>query len=50
MEQNALKVINKCWNDKISFYFETTGGQSINLYLNAVYFFNTRENYTSMAA
>ncbi len=34
---------------KINFYFETSGGQSLNLYLNAVYFFNTRLNYTSMA-
>jgi hypothetical protein len=41
MEHHALKIINKCRNIKISFYLETFGGQSFNLYLNAV-FLNTR--------
>jgi hypothetical protein len=41
MEHHALKIINKCRNIKISFYLETFGGQSFNLYLNAVLFFST---------
>jgi hypothetical protein len=31
----------------IYFYLETSGGQSSNLYLNVVQFFNTGVNYTS---
>ncbi len=31
-------------------YLETSGGQSSNLYLNAVHFFNTIVNLTSVAA
>jgi len=40
MEQHALKNVNSCWNTKISFYLETSGGQNYNLYLNVVHFFN----------
>jgi hypothetical protein len=48
VEQRSLKIIDKCWNIKISLYLETSGGQSFDLYLNAVYFY-ARVNYTSMA-
>jgi len=44
MEECDLKILNKCWNIKISFYLETSGGQTFNLYLNAVYFINTSLN------
>jgi len=44
MEQNALKDVNSCWNTKITFYLETSGGQSSNLYLNFIYIFNTCVN------
>jgi hypothetical protein len=40
MEQHTLKNVNSCRNTKITFYFETSSGQSSNLYLNADYFFN----------
>jgi hypothetical protein len=38
MKERALKKVNNCWNTNISFYFETSGGQSYNLYLNIVNF------------
>jgi hypothetical protein len=41
MEQNTLKNINNCSNTNIYSYLETSGGQSCNLYVNVVYFFNT---------
>ncbi len=41
MEQHALKNVNICLNTNIYSYLETFGGQSYNLYLNAVHFFNT---------
>ncbi len=44
MVGRALKIINKCWNIKISFYLETSDGQRFNLNFNAVYFFNTKLN------
>jgi hypothetical protein len=44
MEQHTLKIINKCWNIKISFYSEASGCQSFNLYLNAFYVFNALLN------
>ncbi len=34
--------VNNCLNTKISSYLETSGGQSSNLYLNVVQFFNNR--------
>ncbi len=40
IEYYALKIIYKCWNIKISFYSETSGGQSFYLHLNVVYFRN----------
>jgi hypothetical protein len=47
MEQkskHALKNVNGCLNTKITFYLETSGGQSYNLHLNVVHFFNTSVN------
>ncbi len=37
-------------NTNIYSYLETSGGQSSNLYLNAVHFFNANVNLTSVAA
>jgi len=42
MEQNSFKNVNSCLNTNIYSYLETPGGQSSNLYLNFVNFFNTR--------
>ncbi len=39
MEQRALKNVNNCLNTNIYSYLETYGGQSSNLYLNFVHFF-----------
>jgi hypothetical protein len=44
MEQHALKNVNNCLNTNIYSYLETSGGQSSNLYLNFVHFFNTSVN------
>ncbi len=44
MEQRALKNVYYSLNTNISSYFETYCGQSSNLYLNAVHFFNTSVN------
>jgi hypothetical protein len=38
------KNVNKCLNTNIDTYLETSGGQSYNLYLNVVHFFNTSVN------
>jgi hypothetical protein len=43
-EQNALKNVNNHLNTNIYSYLETSGGQSFNLYLNVVPFFNTSVN------
>ncbi len=43
MEQGILKNVNNL-NTNIYSYFETSGGQSYNLYWNVVHFFNTRVN------
>jgi hypothetical protein len=43
-EQRALKNVINCLNTNIYSYLETTGGQSSNLYLNAVHFFNNGVN------
>jgi hypothetical protein len=40
IEQRALKNVNNCLNTNIHSYLETSGGQSYNLYLNVVDFFN----------
>ncbi len=44
MEQRALKNVSICLNTNIYSYLKTSGGQSYNLYLNAVHFFNTSVN------
>jgi hypothetical protein len=44
MEQCTLKIVNNCLNTNIYSYLETSGGQSFNLYLNGVHFFNTSLN------
>ncbi len=44
MEQRALQNANNCLNSNIYFYLKTSGGQSSNLYLNVVHFFNTSVN------
>jgi hypothetical protein len=44
MEEHALKNVNNCFNTNIYTYLETSGGQSSNLYLNVVHFFNTSVN------
>jgi hypothetical protein len=41
MEQCPLKIISNCFNTNIYSYLETSGGQSYNVYLNVVHFFNT---------
>ncbi len=44
MEQHALKNVNNYLNTNFYSYLETLVGQSSNLYLNVVYFFNTSVN------
>jgi hypothetical protein len=44
LKERAFKNVNKYLNAKIYSYLETSGGQSSNLYLNVVYFFNTGGN------
>ncbi len=44
MEQRNLKNVNNCLNTNIYSYLDTSGGQSSNLCLNVVHFFNTRVN------
>jgi hypothetical protein len=44
MEQRTLQNVNNCLNTNIYSYLETSGGQSSNLYLNVVQFFNTGVN------
>jgi hypothetical protein len=41
-----FKNVNNCLNTNL----ETSGGQSSNLYLNVVHFFNTSANWTFVAA
>ncbi len=41
MEEHTLKNVYNCLITKIYSYLETSGGQSSNLYLNVVHFFNT---------
>jgi hypothetical protein len=50
MEQHTFKNIGNCLNTNIYSYLETSSGQSSNLYLNIVHFFNTRVNYKSVTA
>ncbi len=44
MEQHTLKIVNICLKTNIYSYLETSGGQSSNLHLNVVHFFNTGVN------
>ncbi len=44
MEQRTLRNVNNYLNTNIYSYLETTGGQSSNLYLKLVHFFNTSVN------
>jgi hypothetical protein len=39
MEQRTLKIVNNCLNTNTNSYLQTSGGQSSNLYLNVVHFF-----------
>ncbi len=50
VEQHNLKNVNSCLNTNIFSYLETAVGQSFNLYLNVVHFFNNGVNETSVAA
>ncbi len=44
MEQHTLKNVKNYLNTNIYLSLETSGGQSTNLYLNVVHFFNNRVN------
>jgi len=46
----CFKTVSKCLNANIYSYLETSCGQSSNLYLNVVHFFNTGVNKTFVAA
>ncbi len=50
MEHRTSKNADNYLNTNIYSYLETSGGQSSNLYLNIVHFFNTNVNKTSVAA
>jgi hypothetical protein len=41
MPEHAMEDVNCCLNIKITFYFETSDGQSSNSHLNIVYFSTT---------
>jgi hypothetical protein len=41
IEQHTFKNVNNCMNINIYSYLEMSCGQSYNLYLNVVHFFNT---------
>jgi hypothetical protein len=44
MEQRTLKNVNTYLNTNVYSYLETYGGQSSNLYINVVHFFNAKVN------
>jgi hypothetical protein len=44
MEERSFKNVNNYLNNNIYSYLEATGGQSFNLYLNVVHFFDGRVN------
>ncbi len=44
IEQCTFKNVNNCLNKNIYSYFEASGGQSYNVYLIVVHFFNTSGN------
>jgi len=50
MEQHTSKIVNNCFNTNIYSYLETSGGQSLNQYLNVVHICNTSVILTSVAA
>jgi len=50
MEQCTLKDVNNCLSTNIYSYLETSGGQSSNIQLNVVHFFNASVNKTSAVA
>jgi hypothetical protein len=50
MEQHTLKNLNNILNTIIYTYLDMSVGQSFNLYLNIVHFFNTRVKQTFVAA
>jgi hypothetical protein len=50
IEEHTFKFVNNCLNTSIYSYLEISGGQSSNLFLNVVKFFNTSVNLTSVAA
>jgi len=50
MEQHTSKIVSNCFNTNIYSYLETSGGQSLNQYLNVVHFCNTSVILTSVAA
>jgi hypothetical protein len=44
MEQRTLKNANNYLKTNFHSYLETSGGQSTDIYLNVVHFFNTSAN------
>jgi hypothetical protein len=44
MEHRTLKNASNCLNTNIYSYLETSGGESNNLNLNVIHFFNTSLN------
>ncbi len=50
MEQHALKICKQFFEYQCLLFLETSCGQSSNLYLNVVPFFNASVNKTSVAA
>jgi hypothetical protein len=50
MDQHALKNVSGSLNANIYSYLETSGGQSSNLYLYVIPFFNTSIKKTSVVA
>jgi hypothetical protein len=44
MEQHASKNVNDCFNTNINSHLETSVGQSLNLFINVVHYFNTSVN------
>jgi hypothetical protein len=43
IEQHTPKIANDCFNTNIYSYLETSGGQSLYQYLNAIHFCNTSD-------
>ncbi len=44
LNTNTSKNVNNCLYANVYSYLETLGGQSTNLYLNVIHFFNTSVN------